>query len=73
VVIWLNLDNKQEVDDLYQRWKEAGANVLAAPEDKPWHLREFTAADPDGNQLRVFYDFAWELRREQTRAENPPA
>ena len=23
---------------------------------------EFTAADPDGNLLRVFYDFAWETR-----------
>ena len=73
VVIWLNLDNKQEVDELYQRWKEAGATVLAAPEDKPWHLREFMAADPDGNQLRVFYDFAWELRQEQALAENAPA
>jgi hypothetical protein len=25
-------------------------------------LHEFTAADPDGNLLRVFYDFAWETR-----------
>ena len=26
-----------------------------------WNLREFTIADPDGNQLRVFYDFNREL------------
>ena len=26
-------------------------------------LHEFTAADPDGNLLRVFYDFAWETRQ----------
>jgi predicted lactoylglutathione lyase len=65
VMIWLNLDSKHEVDELYQRWREAGARILAEPEDKPWHLREFRVGDPDGNQLRVFYDFSWELRQEQ--------
>ena len=65
VMIWLNLNGKDEVDKLYRRWKEAGAKVLAEPEDKPWHLREFRVGDVDGNQLRVFYDFAWELPREQ--------
>jgi predicted lactoylglutathione lyase len=60
-VIWLNLDNKQEVDDLYAAWESLGARLLSRPESKPWHLHEFTAADLDGNVLRVFYDFAWEL------------
>jgi uncharacterized glyoxalase superfamily protein PhnB len=63
VTIWLNLNNKSEVDELYARWQHAGATVIAAPEDKPWHLREFTVADPDGNRLRVFYDFTWELKQ----------
>ena len=62
VVVWLNLDSKDEVDELYRRWRDAGAKVLANPEDKPWRLREFTVADLDGNQLRVFYDFSRESR-----------
>jgi uncharacterized glyoxalase superfamily protein PhnB len=62
VTVWLNLNSKQEVDELYERWKKAGARILAEPADQPWRLREFRAGDPDGNQLRVFYDFSWELR-----------
>jgi predicted lactoylglutathione lyase len=65
VMVWLNLDSKREVDELYHRWREAGAKILAEPEDKPWHLREFRVADLDGNQFRVFYDFNWELRQEK--------
>ena len=34
------------------------AILLSEPESKPWGLHEFTAADPDGNRFRVFYDFA---------------
>jgi uncharacterized glyoxalase superfamily protein PhnB len=62
VVIWLNLDSKQEVDELYQRWRQAGAMILADPDDKPWRLREFRVGDLDGNQFRVFYDFGWEMQ-----------
>lgn len=66
VMVWLNLNSKHEVDELYRRWQEAGAKIVAGPEDKPWHLREFRVADLDGNQLRVFYDFSWELHHEHT-------
>ena len=41
VMVWLNLESKREVDELYDRWRKAGARILAEPEDKPWHLREF--------------------------------
>lgn len=64
VVLWLNLKSKQEVDELYHHWRRSGAKLLAQPEDKPWNLREFTAADLDSNQLRVFYDFSGESRKE---------
>jgi uncharacterized glyoxalase superfamily protein PhnB len=55
---WLNLSSKTEVDELHQAWRATGAILLSDPESKPWGLHEFTAADPDGNRLRVFYDFA---------------
>jgi len=58
VLIWLNLDSKEEVDALYRLWSENQARIIAPPESKPWGLHEFTAADPDGNLLRVFYDFS---------------
>lgn len=61
VLIWLNLNSRKEVDDLHTAWTHNGAHIVSAPESKPWHLHEFTVRDPDGNLLRVFYDFAWEL------------
>ena len=62
---WLNLESKEEVDDLYRAWSAGNARVMSAPESKPWGLHEFTAADPDGNLLRVFYDFATPERDER--------
>jgi predicted lactoylglutathione lyase len=61
VIIWLNVNSKKEVDELFERWKDSGAKIIDAVEDKPYNLREFRVADLDGNHLRVFYDFNWEL------------
>jgi uncharacterized glyoxalase superfamily protein PhnB len=72
VVIWLNLNSKQEVDDLFARWKETGAKIIETVEDKPWNLREFRIADLDGNQLRVFYDFNWEMSEERRLKPHRP-
>ncbi|HEX2779365.1 MAG TPA: VOC family protein [Gemmatimonadaceae bacterium] len=58
VVIWLNLNSKGEVDDLYRAWDATSAILLSAPESQSWGLHEFTAADIDGNRFRVFHDFA---------------
>ncbi len=54
---WLNLDSKEEVDELYREWTRTQAKLLSPPESKPWRLHEFTASDLDGNLFRVFYDF----------------
>jgi uncharacterized glyoxalase superfamily protein PhnB len=64
VMVWLNLDSKEEVDEPYRRWQQGGATIVSEPEDKPWRLREFRVADLDRNQLRVFYDFSSELPQE---------
>jgi catechol 2,3-dioxygenase-like lactoylglutathione lyase family enzyme len=63
VLIWLNLQSRAEVDELFAEWKIAQANIVSEPEDKPWNLREFMVADADGNLIRVFYDFGSELFR----------
>jgi uncharacterized glyoxalase superfamily protein PhnB len=55
---WLNLDSKEEVDELYRLWNSSHAKLISAPESKPWGLHEFMATDLDGNLFRVFYDFA---------------
>jgi predicted lactoylglutathione lyase len=57
VLIWLNLNSKEEVNELYDLWGKSQAKMVSAPESKPWGLHEFTAADLDGNLFRVFYDF----------------
>ena len=45
VIVWLNLNSKQAVDELFERWKDTGAKIVEAVEDKPWNLREFRVAD----------------------------
>jgi predicted lactoylglutathione lyase len=57
VLTWLNLNSKEEVDELYRVWSASNAKLISAPESKPWGLHEFMAADLDGNLFRVFYDF----------------
>ncbi len=58
VMVWLNLDSKEEVNGLYKAWSASQAKIVSPPESKPWKLYEFTVADPDGNLFRIFYDFS---------------
>ena len=58
ILIWLNLNSKEAVDELYRVWSASKARIMSPPESKPWGLHEFTAVDLDGNLFRVFYDFA---------------
>ena len=70
VLTWLNLHSEAEVDDLHCACRSTKAILLSDPESKPWGLHEFTAADPDGNRFRVFYDFATP-ERERARSTAP--
>ena len=70
VSIWLNLSSKDAVDALHRAWRASNAILLSDPASKPWGLHEFTAADPDGNRFRVFYDFATP-ERERVAATAP--
>src|ERR1044072_4586288 len=60
VIVWLNLNSREEVDELYEIWNAGEARMISPPEPKPWKLHEFTASDLDGNLFRVFYDFSRE-------------
>jgi len=57
VLIWLNLNSKDEVNDLYRLWSSSEAKLISEPESKSFGLHEFMAEDLDGNLFRVFYDF----------------
>jgi uncharacterized glyoxalase superfamily protein PhnB len=58
VVVWLNLDSKEQVNELHEQWASNGANIVHAPESKSWsRLHEFVVTDPDGNFIRAFYNF----------------
>jgi predicted lactoylglutathione lyase len=61
VVIWLNLNSKAAVDELYRDWNAREAKLVSPPESTQWKLHEFTATDLDGNLIRVFYDFSREV------------
>jgi predicted lactoylglutathione lyase len=66
VLFWINLESKAEVDELFAEWNAAQAMIVSNPEDKPWKLREFVAADIDGNLIRVFYDFRHDIAETET-------
>lgn len=63
ILLWLNLDGREEIDALHAEWAAAGATLAGPPMAHPnAKLYEFFAQDIDGNHIRVFYDYAWEER-----------
>jgi len=46
----------EDVDAIYKTLVEAGVHIVDAIETKPWGLRQFTMADPDGNQFHFHHD-----------------
>ena len=51
------LDSKAEINRVFAQSKAAHAKIVSEREDKPRKLREFMAADLDGNLIRAFYDY----------------
>ena len=45
--------NVPEVDPLCEEWRAKGAKIVSEPEDKPWHVREFTVEDNNGHHFRI--------------------
>jgi predicted enzyme related to lactoylglutathione lyase len=48
--LWLQV---RDVDAEYRSLVAAGVEVLEAPADRPWGLREMWVADPDGVRIAV--------------------
>ena len=41
----------ENVDDVYQEFVDRGAKILSPIADKPWGIRDFTVATPDGQRI----------------------
>jgi uncharacterized glyoxalase superfamily protein PhnB len=70
ILFWLNLDSKAEVDELFAQWNAAQAKIVSEPEDKPWKLREFMAADLDETSFASFMISAATYKRTTDRAKS---
>lgn len=44
-------DPEMSIDDFASRIREAGADVLEGPVNRPWNARELVVSDPDGYRL----------------------
>jgi catechol 2,3-dioxygenase-like lactoylglutathione lyase family enzyme len=53
VTLAVNVEEGRQVDEAIQTAREAGATILAEPEDQDWGGRTGTFADPEGNVWEV--------------------
>lgn len=51
-VSWF-LDERADVDRMYERARELDLEVTQPPTDEPWGVREFHLRHPDGHTFRV--------------------
>ena len=42
----------EDIDQLHAELAARGANVISAPADEPWGIREFSIRTPDGHRIR---------------------
>ena len=42
-----------DVDAYYKEVKERGVRILSPPETKPWEMREFAVASPEGHRMTI--------------------
>lgn len=43
--------NCEGIDDIYRDYQQRGAEIFQAISDKPWGLREFGVATPEGHRI----------------------
>lgn len=51
VGVTLNFSVAEDIDGLAAKARARGARILAGPADRPWNVRDFSVADPDGYHL----------------------
>ena len=56
----LFLNNKEELDSIFEEYKESGAKIIEAPENKCWGMCEMLVEDLDGNTFRIGYNLECE-------------
>ena len=50
IALWFYVD---DVDAVFTRWRNAGGDVVQAPDDMPWGERVAQVRDPDGNLVNL--------------------
>lgn len=48
--------NCEGIDELYRDYQQRGAEIFQAIADKPWGLREFAVATPEGHRIMFGQD-----------------
>jgi len=44
---WIHVG--RDLDGLFEKYRKAGVDIVSAPENRPWGLRDFRVRDPDGH------------------------